>query len=171
MVRKHTTAMIASIAALALLSAGCSDDSKPASTTSSTAPPSSVAATHHQSPATTQPGKPVTGSGGNTGPTKTVTQVPGPTRTVTKPAPATPRTPDDGGSNDVQCTGPDQGTVCTNPNHGAGDDPTENGTAPTTTTPKVRDDDPGGKPCTTGMGDAGTYVYSDDTNSWVCQIG
>ncbi|MCA0156568.1 hypothetical protein LB823_10180 [Tsukamurella sp. M9C] len=170
MVRKHSTAMIASIAALVLVSAGCSNDSNPASTTSSATPSSSAAATHHQAPATGQPGKPVTGNGGNAGPTRTVTQPPGPAHTVTKPAPAKPGTPDNGGTYDVPCTGPDQGTVCTNPNHGAGDDPNENGTAPTTT-PKVRDDDPGGKPCTTGMGVAGTYVYSDDTNSWVCQIG
>ncbi|WP_238219775.1 hypothetical protein [Tsukamurella pulmonis] len=44
---------------------------------------------------------------------------------------------------------------------------------PTSTVPgaSVRDDDPGGKPCMTGMGVAGTYVYSDDSDSWVCQIG
>ncbi|NMD56550.1 MULTISPECIES: hypothetical protein [Tsukamurella] len=168
MVRKRSTATIASIAALVLLTAGCSDDSEPASNSSS-APSSSATATHHQGPAAGQPAKPTTGNGGNAGPTKTVTQHPGTTRTVTKPVPT--QAPDNGGTYNVPCTGPDQGTICTNPNHGAGDNPGENGTAPTTTAPKVRDDDPGGKPCTTGMGESGTYIYSDDTNSWVCQIG
>ncbi|MGX9296993.1 hypothetical protein [Tsukamurella paurometabola] len=169
MVRKHRTAMLASIAALALLGAGCSNDSKPASVTSS-ASPSSTTAAHHQTPAAEQPAKPVTGNGGNGGTTKTVTQKPGPARTVTaKPGTAKPQTPGDGGQQEPDCNGPDRGTIC-NPNHGAGDDPEENGTAPTTTAPQVRDDDPGGKPCTTGMGVSGVYV-ADDSGGWVCQIG
>lgn len=119
-------------------------------------------------------------------------------------------TPTQSGRNNTEpdCTGPDQGTVCTNPNHGAGDDPEGNGGAvmpnpngdgsavPCEGTictnpnhgagtdpddnggdegaapaPQQRDDDPGGSPCTTGGGDSGTYIWSDDTNQWVCQIG
>ncbi len=66
---------------------------------------------------------------------------------------------------------PCEGTICTNPNHGAGTDPDENGGDENATpAPEQRDDDPGGKPCTTGMGVSGTYIWSDDSNSWVCQI-
>ncbi|BDD81047.1 hypothetical protein TPB0596_08100 [Tsukamurella pulmonis] len=166
--RKHSIATIASIAALVLLSAGCSDDSTPASTTSSTAPSSSSAAPHHPTAAAGKPDKPAgTGGGGHQGPTKTVTQKPGPTRTVTaKPGAPTTQAPDSG-QLETDCTGPDRGSIC-NPNHGAGDDPDENGTAPTTD-PQVRDDDPGGSPCTTGMGVSGVYV-PDDQGGWVCQI-
>lgn len=167
MVRKHTVAIIVSVAALALLSAGCSEDSKPVPS-SSAAAPTSVATPHSQEAVPTRPSEPTSGNSGNVGPTTTVPS--GPTHTVTRTVPATPQAPNSGGTIDVPCTGPDQGTVCTNPNHGGGDNPSENGTGPTTS-PKVRDDDPGGKPCTTGMGVAGTYVYSDDTSSWVCQIG
>ncbi|MGC5028118.1 hypothetical protein ACLQ3K_25490, partial [Tsukamurella sp. DT100] len=169
MVRSQSTATIASIAALVLLSAGCSDESEPTSTT--TTQSNSVAVTDHPTPAAGQSDTPGTGNGSNAGPTKTVTERPGPPHTVTGTVPTKPTAPDNDGTYNVPCTGPDQGTVCTNPNHGAGDNSNENGTAPTTTAPKVRDDDPGGKPCTTGMGVAGTYIYSDDTNSWVCQIG
>lgn len=75
----------------------------------------------------------------------------------------------DGSGNYTPC----EGSVCTNPNHGGGNRPTGNGGAPTTSAQPApaRDDDPAGKPCTTGMGVAGTYIYSEDTNSWVCQIG
>ncbi|WP_197467583.1 hypothetical protein [Tsukamurella tyrosinosolvens] len=164
--RKHKTAMFASIAALALFGAGCTNDSKPASTTSSATSSSSTATAHHQTPAAEQPGKP---AAGNSGPTKTVTQKPGPTRTVTaKPGTTKPQAPDNGGQQEPDCNGPDRGSIC-NPNHGAGDNPEENGTAPTTTAPQVRDDDPGGKPCTTGMGVSGVYV-ADDSGGWVCQI-
>jgi len=137
-----------------------------------------------------------------------VTPAPGkaPTRTVT--ATPKPAAPAPGGNNtEPNCSGPDQGTVCTNPNHGAGDDPSENGgavmpnpngdgstvpcegtvctnpnhgagtdpdenggdtnaSAPT----EQRDDDPGGSPCTTGMGVSGVYVPDSD-GGWVCQIG
>ena len=91
--------------------------------------------------------------------------------TTTRPAATKPQGPNNGGTYEVPCTGPNQGTICTNPNHGAGTNPADNGTAPTTTTTKVRDDDPGGKPCTTGMGVPGVYVYSEDSQQWVCQIG
>ncbi|MEC4615566.1 response regulator [Tsukamurella tyrosinosolvens] len=77
----------------------------------------------------------------------------------------------DGSGNYVPCAG----TVCTNPNHGGGDNPAAPTTTRTTTQPPAatapRDDDPGNKPCTTGMGESGRYVYSEDTQSWVCQIG
>lgn len=148
--------VIIGLTATVSLAAGCSNDTAPASSTSSTVPssaeatPSSTASTPAVPPAA---------------PPHTVTVTP-PARTAT----TTTVAPNNGGTYNVPCTGPDQGTVCTNPNHGAGDDPSENGTAPTTTSPKVRDDDPGGKPCTTGMGVAGTYIYSEDTNTWVCQI-
>ncbi|MEV0669256.1 hypothetical protein [Mycobacterium sp. NPDC050441] len=51
-----------------------------------------------------------------------------PTRTVT----VTPKSsvPAPGGNNtEPSCAGRDQGTICINPNHGAGDDPSENGGA------------------------------------------
>ncbi|BDH55817.1 hypothetical protein [Tsukamurella sp. PLM1] len=160
--RKILTATVGIAAALAVAT-GCSDDSTPASTSSSapatstqSSAPSSVVPT---SAAPTAPAPPRTG---------TVAPTP-------HPATTKPQGPDNGGTYNVPCTGgPDEGTICTNPNHGAGDNPTENGTAPTSTPPrtstKVRDDDPGGKPCTTGMGVPGTYVYSESSGTWVCQI-
>jgi hypothetical protein len=64
------------------------------------------------------------------------------TESATRPVPPTaprPTKPTGPGSEyDVTCTGgPDEGTICTNPNHGAGDDPYGTGTAaPTTTKPR-----------------------------------
>jgi len=46
---------------------------------------------------------------------------------------------------------------------------THNNPAPQTTTP-VRDDDPGGKPCTDQSGAPGHYIWSDSSNQWVCEI-
>ncbi len=170
MARRKSAAVIGSVAAFVLLIAGCANDAEPSSTTSSTAP-SSSAVTHHQNPAGEQSARPGVGNGGGAVPTKTVTQHPGPARATTNATPTKPLAPGNGGTYDVPCTGPDQGTVCTNPNHGAGTVPGENGGDGSASAPEQRDDDPGGKPCTTGNGDSGTYVYSDDTNGWVCQIG
>lgn len=33
-----------------------------------------------------------------------------------------------------------------------------------------RDDDPGGAPCSDQSGAPGTYIWSDDSDQWVCQI-
>lgn len=35
---------------------------------------------------------------------------------------------------------------------------------------QVRDDDPGGKPCTDQSGAKGHYIWADSSNQWVCQI-
>lgn len=169
MVRKHSLAMIASAAALVLFSSACSSDSEPVSTTSSTTPSSAVA-TSSQAPATGQPAPPANGGTGNAAPTRTVTQTPAPTHTATHPATTKPQAPTTSDPYDIRCTGPDQGSICTNPNHGAGDNPDENGTRPTTTT-KVEDDDPGGHACTTGTGAKGTYTYDDANSTWVCKAG
>jgi hypothetical protein len=171
--RTRTIPFAAALAALALVAAGCGNQA------STPAPPSSSITAPHGAERGT--------SGSSDG------QHP--------PAQGSDSTEPD-------CTGPDQGTVCTNPNHGAGDDPSENGgavmpnpngdgstvpcegtictnpnhgagTAPdenggddgAAPAPEQRDDDPGGNPCTTGGGDSGTYIWSDDTNQWVCQIG
>ncbi|WP_435594963.1 hypothetical protein [Tsukamurella tyrosinosolvens] len=124
MLFKRRLASAAGIVALLAAGAGCSDDG---AETAPTAPSMTVteSATHHQDPPapTVQP-------------TKTVTAPP--TRPVppTAPRPTKPTGP--GSEYDVTCTGgPDEGTICTNPNHGAGDDPYGTGTAaPTTTKPR-----------------------------------
>ncbi|UEA85058.1 hypothetical protein [Tsukamurella paurometabola] len=66
--------------------------------------------------------------------TMTVTESPPRPAPPTAPRPTEPTGP--GSEYDVTCTGgPDEGTICTNPNHGAGDDPYGTST-PTTTTPR-----------------------------------
>jgi hypothetical protein len=35
---------------------------------------------------------------------------------------------------------------------------------------ETHDDDPGGHPCTDQSGAPGTYIFSDSSNQWVCQI-
>ncbi|WP_223120593.1 MULTISPECIES: hypothetical protein [Tsukamurella] len=121
-------AAAAGIAAMLALSAGCSGDQ--AETGPSLPPPSSATSTagttaQHQDPPahTVQP-------------TKTVTIQPTHTAPTTTPRPPKPTGP--GSEYDVPCTGgPDEGTICTNPNHGAGDDPYgTGGAAPTPTKPR-----------------------------------
>ncbi|ADG77442.1 Lipoprotein OS=Tsukamurella paurometabola (strain ATCC 8368 / DSM / CCUG 35730 / CIP 100753/ JCM 10117 / KCTC 9821 / NBRC 16120 / NCIMB 702349 / NCTC 13040)OX=521096 GN=Tpau_0806 PE=4 SV=1 [Tsukamurella paurometabola] len=113
-------------AALLTLTAGCSNDTEPTAPSSTLQTPSSI------SPSSVQREAPVQ--------TKTVT-VPPPAPTVPeKPGqPAQPGNPTGPGNEyDVPCTGgPDEGTICTNPNHGAGDDPHGTG-APHSTTTKPR---------------------------------
>ncbi|MFF2087284.1 hypothetical protein ACFVVM_26220 [Nocardia sp. NPDC058176] len=92
---------IVAIAAVALLGAGCSDDSPtaPATTTTTTAPETTETAPHEQHTTPNEQPIPV--------PPTTVSMMPNP----------------NGDGSQVPC----EGTICTNPNHGAGPDPEENG--------------------------------------------
>ncbi|CAM3835422.1 hypothetical protein ACXYTP_17325 [Tsukamurella ocularis] len=127
MVFSRSLASAAGIVALLAAVTGCADDGAETAPTA----PSSLTVTESTGQQQNPPAHTVQ-------PTKTVT-VP-PTRTVptTTPRPAKPTGP--GSEYDVTCTGgPDEGTICTNPNHGAGDDPhgTGTGTAvPTTSKPR-----------------------------------
>ncbi|WP_165824457.1 hypothetical protein [Tsukamurella pulmonis] len=112
------TAAATGVAALLVLT-GCSDDgAKTAPSTSPSATTATGTSPHHQAPP--PPAAP---------PTRTVTVAP------TQAPSSAPRPTGPGSEYDVPCTGgPDEGTICTNPNHGAGDDPY--GTAaPTTSRP------------------------------------
>ncbi|KXO97058.1 Uncharacterised protein (plasmid) [Tsukamurella tyrosinosolvens] len=125
MLFKRRLASAAGIVALLAAGAGCSDDGAETAPTAPSSMTVTESATHHQDP----PAQTVQ-------PTKTVTAPP--TRPVppTAPRPTKPTGP--GSEYDVTCTGgPGEGTICTNPNHGAGDDPYGTGTAaPTTTKPR-----------------------------------
>lgn len=159
---RRSVTLMGGIAALAMFAAGCGDDPI-ATTPSASSTPSSPASTTqpagHVNPGAQQPG------GGAPAPAHTTTHANPPARTVT----VTPKTTTQPG-NPVQpdCSGPNPGTICTNPNYGAGTDPNENGGDASVPTTTERDDDPGGKPCTTGMGVSGVYIYDGET--WVCQI-
>jgi hypothetical protein len=128
MMCSRSLAAAAGITAMLALSAGCSGDR--AETGPSVPPPTSTtSAAATSAPQQDPPAQTVQ-------PTKTVTVQPTKTVPTTTPHPPKPTGP--GSEYDVPCTGgPDQGTICTNPNHGAGDDPYGTGSvAPTPTKPR-----------------------------------
>lgn len=119
--------MASAVGTVALLAAaaGCADDGVGSAPTTPSTMTVTESATHEQNP----PAQTVR-------PTNTVTAPPTRPVPTTAPRPTKPTGP--GSEYDVPCTGgPDEGTICTNPNHGAGDDPYGTGTAvPTTTKPR-----------------------------------
>lgn len=135
MMRTTSTATVASLVAaiaLAAAAAGCSSSSESPAPSSAELPSVSTGKSTPSNPEapSEQPTKIITIQ---------PTGQPAPTKPATNPPATNPQGPNNGGSYDVPCTGgPDQGTICTNPNHGAGDDPYGTGTPkpkPTTTKP------------------------------------
>lgn len=110
MVFKRSFASVAGIVALLTAVAGCAAEGTDAAPTT----PSAVTPTSEPKTVTTSPVQPVP---------------------TTASRPTTPTGP--GSEYDVTCTGgPDEGTICTNPNHGAGDDPYGTGTVAPTSKPR-----------------------------------
>lgn len=124
MIHTRSFAAATGFAALLAAAAACSNDGAqtPPSATSTTATNTTTA--QQDPPAQT------------VHPTKTVTVQPTRQAPTTIPKPTKPTGP--GSEYDVPCTGgPGEGTICTNPNHGAGDDPYGTGTvAPTPSKPR-----------------------------------
>ncbi|MET9327527.1 hypothetical protein [Tsukamurella sp. NPDC003166] len=109
----------------ALLAAGgCSNDGAQTSpSATSTTVTNTTTAQQDPSPRTAQPSATVTVQ---------------PTRRAPTTIPKPPKPTGPGSEYDVPCTGgPGEGTICTNPNHGAGDDPYGTGSvAPTPSKPR-----------------------------------
>ncbi|KXO89281.1 hypothetical protein [Tsukamurella pseudospumae] len=124
----HTTSIVAGATGAAILAlvVGCSE----AETPTEPSAPSSMVITE---PSTSQSVPP---SPGTVHPTRTVTVRPTGRAPTTIPKPTKSTGP--GSEYDVPCTGgPGEGTICTNPNHGAGDDPYGTRTvAPTPSKPR-----------------------------------